>query len=86
MTHTKQQPFRCRHCSYKAKQKFQVVKHLQRHHPELPVEQGVVRESETSGLTLKDALQGTLNDRAAEVEGEEGAENANERSQNHHKN
>lgn len=50
------------------------------------MEQGVLRDSETSGLTLKDALQGTLDERAVEVEDEEGAENVNERSQNHHKN
>ncbi|XP_071328734.1 zinc finger protein 142 isoform X2 [Trachinotus anak] len=70
LSHTKQQPFCCRHCSYRAKQKFQVVKHLQRHHPEMSVEQGVVRDSEAVGLTLKEALQGTLDERAAEVEEE----------------
>ncbi|XP_070771292.1 zinc finger protein 142 [Enoplosus armatus] len=72
LSHTKQQPFCCRHCSYRAKQKFQVVKHLQRHHPEMSVEQGVVRDSEAVSLTLKEALQGTLDERAAEVEEEEG--------------
>uniref|UniRef100_A0A3Q1F3H6 Zinc finger protein 142 n=1 Tax=Acanthochromis polyacanthus TaxID=80966 RepID=A0A3Q1F3H6_9TELE len=66
LSHTKQQPFCCRHCSYRAKQRFQVVKHLQRHHPEMSVEQGVVRDSEAGGLTLKEALQGTLDERAAE--------------------
>ncbi|XP_042281663.1 zinc finger protein 142 [Thunnus maccoyii] len=71
LSHTKQQPFCCRHCSYRAKQKFQVVKHLQRHHPEMSVEQGVVRDSEAVSLTLKEALQGTLDERAAEVEEEE---------------
>nr|XP_020477263.1 zinc finger protein 142 isoform X2 [Monopterus albus]XP_020477264.1 zinc finger protein 142 isoform X2 [Monopterus albus]XP_020477265.1 zinc finger protein 142 isoform X2 [Monopterus albus]XP_020477266.1 zinc finger protein 142 isoform X2 [Monopterus albus] len=68
LSHTKQQPFCCRHCSYRAKQKFQVVKHLQRHHPEMSVEQGVVRDSEAVSLTLKEALQGSLDERAAEVE------------------
>ncbi|XP_008295570.1 zinc finger protein 142 [Stegastes partitus] len=67
LSHTKQQPFCCRHCSYRAKQKFQVVKHLQRHHPEMSVEQGVVRDSQAGGLTLKEALQGTLEERAAEA-------------------
>ncbi|XP_041856938.1 zinc finger protein 142 isoform X2 [Melanotaenia boesemani] len=62
LSHTKQQPFCCRHCSYRAKQKFQVVKHLQRHHPEVSVEQGVQRDSEAGGLTLKVALQGTLDE------------------------
>ncbi|KAM7380860.1 hypothetical protein PAMP_004130 [Pampus punctatissimus] len=66
LSHTKQQPFCCRHCSYRAKQKFQVVKHLQRHHPEMSVEQGVVRDSEAVSLTLKEALQGTLEERAEE--------------------
>uniref|UniRef100_A0A3B4YAL0 Zinc finger protein 142 n=1 Tax=Seriola lalandi dorsalis TaxID=1841481 RepID=A0A3B4YAL0_SERLL len=56
LSHTRQQPFCCRHCSYRAKQKFQVVKHLHRHHPEVSVEQGVVRDSEAVGLTLKEAL------------------------------
>ncbi|XP_070694217.1 zinc finger protein 142 [Pempheris klunzingeri] len=72
LSHTKQQPFCCRHCSYRAKQKFQVVKHLQRHHPDMPVEQGVVRDSEAVSLTLKEALQGTLDERAAEMEEGEG--------------
>ncbi|XP_033473620.2 zinc finger protein 142 isoform X1 [Epinephelus lanceolatus] len=73
LSHTKQQPFCCRHCSYRAKQKFQVVKHLQRHHPEMSVEQGVVRDSEAVSLTLKEALQGTLDERAAEMDKEGGA-------------
>ncbi|XP_054643376.1 zinc finger protein 142 isoform X2 [Dunckerocampus dactyliophorus] len=63
LSHTQQQPFRCCHCSYRAKQKFQVIKHLQRHHPDMPAEQGVVRDSEAGSLTLKEALEGTLNDR-----------------------
>ncbi|KAE8299600.1 Zinc finger protein 142 [Larimichthys crocea] len=71
LSHTKQQPFCCRHCSYRAKQKFQVVKHLQRHHPDMSMEQGVVRDSEAVSLTLKEALEGTLDERAAEVEEEE---------------
>ncbi|XP_035459998.1 zinc finger protein 142 isoform X2 [Scophthalmus maximus] len=70
LSHTKQKPFGCRHCAYRAKQKFQVVKHLQRHHPEMSVQQGVVRDSEAVSLTLKKALQGTLDDRAAGVEEE----------------
>ncbi|XP_037646749.1 zinc finger protein 142 isoform X1 [Sebastes umbrosus] len=76
LSHTKQQPFRCRHCSYRAKQKFQVVKHLRRHHAEMSVEQGVVRDSGAVSLTLKEALQGTLDERTAEeVEEEEGRAN-----------
>lgn len=39
----------------------------------MSVEQGVVRDSEAVSLTLKEALQGTLEERAAEVEEEEGA-------------
>ncbi|KAM6935074.1 zinc finger protein 142 [Xenentodon cancila] len=69
LSHTKQQPFCCRHCSYRAKQKFQVAKHLQRHHPEESVEQGVLRDSDAGGLTLKEALQGTLNERATHATG-----------------
>ncbi|KAM9710765.1 uncharacterized protein znf142 [Menidia menidia] len=64
LSHTMQQPFGCRHCPYRAKQKFQVVKHLQKHHPQVPVEQGVLRDSATGSLTLKEALQGTLDEKA----------------------
>ncbi|XP_077391934.1 zinc finger protein 142 isoform X1 [Festucalex cinctus] len=71
LTHTEQLPFRCCHCSYRAKQKFQVVKHLQRHHPGLPAEQGVVRDLDTGGLTLKEAMQGTLNNRGEEKRDQE---------------
>ncbi|XP_028249511.1 zinc finger protein 142 [Parambassis ranga] len=66
LSHTKQQPFSCRHCSYRAKQKFQVVKHLQRHHPEVSVEHGVVRDSDAGSLTLKEALQGSLDQTTVE--------------------
>lgn len=38
----------------------------------MSVEQGVVRDSEAVSLTLKEALQGTLDVRAAEVEEEQG--------------
>ncbi|XP_068602687.1 zinc finger protein 142 [Brachionichthys hirsutus] len=69
LSHTKQQPFSCRHCSYRAKQRFQVVKHLRKHHPEMSTEQGVERDSEALGLTLREALQGTLGERAAGEEG-----------------
>lgn len=34
----------------------------------MSVEKGVVRDSEAVSLTLKEALQGTLDERAAEVE------------------
>uniref|UniRef100_A0A8C3K7Z9 Zinc finger protein 142 n=1 Tax=Calidris pygmaea TaxID=425635 RepID=A0A8C3K7Z9_9CHAR len=34
LTHTNEHPFFCLYCPYKAKQKFQVIKHIQRHHPE----------------------------------------------------
>uniref|UniRef100_A0A1A7X5V9 Zinc finger protein 142 n=1 Tax=Iconisemion striatum TaxID=60296 RepID=A0A1A7X5V9_9TELE len=65
LSHIKQQPFRCHHCSYRAKQKFQVVKHLRRHHPEASVELGVVRDPEGGGLTLKEALLGMLREEAS---------------------
>ncbi|KAG5833802.1 hypothetical protein ANANG_G00279730 [Anguilla anguilla] len=44
LTHTQRHPFHCLHCAYTAKQKFQVVKHLRRHHPEQSVERGVGRD------------------------------------------
>ena len=37
----------------------------------MSVEQGVVRDSEAVSLTLKEALQGTLDERAAAAEEEE---------------
>lgn len=39
----------------------------------MSVEQGVVRDSEAVGLTLKEALQGTLDGKAAEVEEPDGS-------------
>ncbi|XP_049585009.1 zinc finger protein 142 [Syngnathus scovelli] len=68
LTHAELLPFGCRHCSYRAKQRFQVVKHLQTHHPGMPVEQGVARDSDAGGLTLKEAMQGTLNNKGADEE------------------
>ncbi|XP_067264894.1 zinc finger protein 142 [Chanodichthys erythropterus] len=50
LSHTNQLPFNCLHCPYRAKQKFQVVKHLQRHHPDLPVQDGVGKDQETSSM------------------------------------
>ncbi|XP_033990172.1 zinc finger protein 142 isoform X2 [Trematomus bernacchii] len=72
LSHTNQQPFSCRHCSYRAKQRFQVVKHLQRHHPEMPVEQGVERDSGAVSLTIKEALQGTLDEKVKQMVEEKG--------------
>ncbi|XP_030199294.1 zinc finger protein 142 [Gadus morhua] len=60
LSHTKQQPYRCLHCPYRAKQRFQVVKHLRRHHPGVAPEQGVVKDVEGAGLTLKDAMRGAV--------------------------
>lgn len=48
LSHTNQLPFYCLHCPYRAKQKFQVVKHLHRHHPDLPVQNGVGKNQEAS--------------------------------------
>uniref|UniRef100_A0A9J7XTV1 Zinc finger protein 142 n=2 Tax=Cyprinus carpio carpio TaxID=630221 RepID=A0A9J7XTV1_CYPCA len=50
LSHTNQLPFYCLHCPYRAKQKFQVVKHLQRHHPDLPVQDGVGKDQEASSM------------------------------------
>ncbi|NXG71325.1 ZN142 protein, partial [Baryphthengus martii] len=45
LTHTNEHPFFCRYCPYKAKQKFQVIKHIQRHHPECgDLNQGVGKD------------------------------------------
>uniref|UniRef100_A0A9J7YK68 Zinc finger protein 142 n=2 Tax=Cyprinus carpio TaxID=7962 RepID=A0A9J7YK68_CYPCA len=53
LSHTNKLPFYCLHCPYRAKQKFQVVKHLQRHHPDLPVQDGVGKDQEASMSTQK---------------------------------
>ncbi|KGL77752.1 Zinc finger protein 142, partial [Tinamus guttatus] len=59
LTHTNEHPFFCRYCPYKAKQKFQVIKHIQRHHPERgagDVSQGVGKEP-SAGPVLLHELQ-----------------------------
>ncbi|KAM9365399.1 zinc finger protein 142 [Pholidichthys leucotaenia] len=68
LSHTNQQPFCCRLCPYTARQKFQVVKHLRRHHPGVSVDQGVVRDSGAGGLTLKAALEGTVDRRTDKLD------------------
>ncbi|CAB1346726.1 unnamed protein product [Coregonus sp. 'balchen'] len=72
LTHTDQQPFMCCYCPYRAKQKFQVVKHLRGHHPDQPVEQGVAKDPHALSLTLQEARRGGLEEGAG-VE-EEGME------------
>ncbi|KAM8934043.1 zinc finger protein 142 [Pelodytes ibericus] len=55
LTHTNQQPFFCQHCPYRAKQKFQVVKHIQRHHPDHPdMSKGVGKEPYLSTVQAQD--------------------------------
>ncbi|NXA32765.1 ZN142 protein, partial [Eudromia elegans] len=57
LTHTNEHPFFCRYCPYKAKQKFQVIKHIQRHHPErgaADVSQGVGKEPSMPPVHLHD--------------------------------
>uniref|UniRef100_A0A8C6TBD7 Zinc finger protein 142 n=1 Tax=Neogobius melanostomus TaxID=47308 RepID=A0A8C6TBD7_9GOBI len=49
LSHTEQTPFCCRVCPYRAKQRFQVMKHLKRHHPEVRAEEGVERDGEVGG-------------------------------------
>lgn len=55
LTHTNEHPFFCRYCPYKAKQKFQVIKHIQRHHPERGAgdpSQGVGKDPSTPTIRL----------------------------------
>ncbi|NXE78619.1 ZN142 protein, partial [Cochlearius cochlearius] len=55
LTHTNEHPFFCRYCPYKAKQKFQVIKHIQRHHPERGAgdpSQGVGKDPSTPTVHL----------------------------------
>lgn len=70
LSHTKQQPYRCLRCPYRAKQRFQVVKHLRRHHPGVAPEQGVGKDERVAGLTLKEAMRGAGGAVEAEVEEE----------------
>ncbi|NXI71372.1 ZN142 protein, partial [Anseranas semipalmata] len=56
LTHTNEHPFFCRYCPYKAKQKFQVIKHIQRHHPERGAgdpSQGVGKDPSTPTVHLQ---------------------------------
>ncbi|XP_009981229.1 PREDICTED: zinc finger protein 142, partial [Tauraco erythrolophus] len=55
LRHPNEHPFFCRYCSYKAKQKFQVIKHIQRHHPERgagDLSQGVGKDPSTPTVHL----------------------------------
>ncbi|NWQ74749.1 ZN142 protein, partial [Columbina picui] len=55
LIHTNEHPFFCRYCPYKAKQKFQVIKHIQRHHPERGAgdpSQGVGKDPSTATVHL----------------------------------
>lgn len=52
LTHTNEHPFFCRYCPYKAKQKFQVIKHIQRHHPERGAAEGVGKDPSTPTVHL----------------------------------
>ncbi|XP_037379933.1 zinc finger protein 142 isoform X1 [Talpa occidentalis] len=55
LTHTDRHPFFCRLCNYKAKQKFQVVKHVRRHHPDqADPNQGVGKDPTTPTVHLHD--------------------------------
>uniref|UniRef100_A0A8C9TQZ9 Zinc finger protein 142 n=2 Tax=Scleropages formosus TaxID=113540 RepID=A0A8C9TQZ9_SCLFO len=55
LTHTQRQPFHCCHCPYRARQRFQVLKHIRRHHPEQPPEQGVGRDPGPHTVSLHEA-------------------------------
>ncbi|KAM6984953.1 zinc finger protein 142 [Aplochiton taeniatus] len=76
LSHTNQQPFHCSQCPYRAKQKFQVVKHLRKHHPDTPVEQGVQRDPGAVRLTLREARLGMVVVESREEEEEEEEEEA----------
>ncbi|XP_054031610.1 zinc finger protein 142 [Dryobates pubescens] len=56
LTHTNEHPFFCRYCPYKAKQKFQVIKHIQRHHPDGAGDpsQGVGKDPSAPSVHLHD--------------------------------
>ncbi|XP_077583637.1 uncharacterized protein znf142 [Stigmatopora nigra] len=58
LSHGNRLPFGCRQCPYRAKQRFQVVKHLKRHHPGTSADQGVLKDSDVGVLTLREAMRG----------------------------
>ncbi|XP_026865510.2 zinc finger protein 142 isoform X2 [Electrophorus electricus] len=66
LSHTNQLPFRCLHCSYRAKQKFQVVKHLRRHHPGQPLHSGVYKDPDVPAVPLQKARLGSKEEGVAE--------------------
>ncbi|XP_060732794.1 zinc finger protein 142 [Tachysurus vachellii] len=62
LSHTNQLPFCCLYCSYRAKQRFQVVKHLRRHHPDKSLPSGVVKDPKISSVPLQKARLGPKNE------------------------
>ncbi|XP_076858544.1 zinc finger protein 142 [Brachyhypopomus gauderio] len=69
LSHTNQLPFRCLHCSYRAKQKFQVVKHLRRHHPGQPLHGGVDKDPQVPTVPLQEARLGSKEEEVTERQG-----------------
>ncbi|NWV79128.1 ZN142 protein, partial [Dasyornis broadbenti] len=75
LTHTNEHPFFCRYCPYKAKQKFQVIKHIQRHHPEhgtVNPSQGVGKDPSTHTVHLHTVQRESLAKRPPRTEQEGG--------------
>uniref|UniRef100_A0A6J0TGY6 Zinc finger protein 142 isoform X1 n=1 Tax=Pogona vitticeps TaxID=103695 RepID=A0A6J0TGY6_9SAUR len=67
LIHTNEHPFFCRYCNYKAKQKFQVIKHLQRHHPDQgDLSKGVGKDPSTLTFHLHDVQLETAPSKQAE--------------------
>lgn len=62
LSHTNQLPFCCLYCSYRAKQKFQVVKHLRRYHPDKSLQTGVAKDPNISSVPLQKARLGPKNE------------------------
>ncbi|XP_072541724.1 zinc finger protein 142 [Salminus brasiliensis] len=69
LSHTNQLPFRCLYCPYRAKQKFQVVKHLRRHHPDQPMQGGVDKDPDTCTVPLQKARLRPGDDQLANRQG-----------------
>ncbi|KAM9380578.1 zinc finger protein 142 [Phaethornis superciliosus] len=75
LTHTNEHPFFCRYCPYKAKQKFQVIKHIQRHHPERGANdpsQGVGKDPSTPTVHLHAVQRESWDERPHRTEQEGG--------------
>ncbi|XP_030643494.1 zinc finger protein 142 [Chanos chanos] len=73
LSHSKQLPFRCLHCPYRAKQNFQVVRHIKRQHPDQPPQDSVGKDPGLPKLHLQRGLLRAQQNGEGERQDAEGA-------------